>query len=84
MRVMRQVGNLGSALATTILRAYPTAQAFRGVPVRRLAGLRFVARGKLRKVAVVAATRKLLPAVYSIAKSRRPFVPHLTPQETPA
>ena len=36
----RHVGDLGSALATTILRAYPTAQAFQGVPVRRLAELR--------------------------------------------
>jgi hypothetical protein len=28
--------------------------------------------------------RKLLLAIYSVAKSGRPFVPHLTPQETPA
>jgi hypothetical protein len=27
---------------------------------------------------------KLLLAVYSVAKHRRPFVPNLTPQETPA
>jgi hypothetical protein len=43
-----------------------------------------LARGKLRKVALVAAMRTLLLAVYSVAKHRRPFVPHLIPQETPA
>lgn len=39
------------------------------------AGLR--ARGKLPKVALIAAMRKLLTAVYSVAKNRKPFVPHL-------
>jgi transposase len=43
-----------------------------------------IGRGKLRKVALVAAMRKLLVAIYSVAKNRRPFVPHLSPQETPA
>jgi len=38
-------------------------------------GLR--ARGKLPKVALIAAMRKLLAAIYSVAKHRRPFVPHL-------
>jgi transposase len=38
-------------------------------------GLR--ARGKLPKVALIAAMRKLLAAVYSVAKSRTPFVPKL-------
>jgi hypothetical protein len=28
--------------------------------------------------------RKLLTAIYSVAKHRRAFVPHLTPQEMPA
>jgi transposase len=36
-----------------------------------------IARGKLPKVALVAAMRKLLHAVYSVATHRRPFVPHL-------
>ena len=36
-----------------------------------------VARGKLPKVALIAAMRKLLHAVYSVAIHRRPFVPHL-------
>lgn len=39
-------------------------------------GLR--ARGKLPKVALIAAMRKLLAAVLSVAKHRRPFVPQLT------
>ena len=38
---------------------------------------RLVARGKPRKLAVVAAIRKLLHAIYSVAKSRRPFVPRV-------
>ena len=38
-------------------------------------GLR--ARGKLPKVALVAAMRKLLHAIYSVAKHRRPFTPML-------
>jgi hypothetical protein len=32
----------------------------------------------LPKVALIAAMRKLLAAVYSVAKHRRPFVPRLT------
>lgn len=42
-------------------------------------GLR--ARGKLPKIALVAAMRKLLAAIYSVAKHRRPFVPRLTAVE---
>ena len=38
---------------------------------------RLIARGKLPKVALAAALRKLLHAVYSVAKNRRPFVPRL-------
>lgn len=36
---------------------------------------RLIARGKPPKVALVAAMRKLLIAVYTVAKQRRPFVP---------
>jgi transposase len=36
---------------------------------------RLVSRGKPRKVALVAAMRKLLAAVWSVATNRRPFVP---------
>jgi transposase len=38
---------------------------------------RLRARGKLPKVALVACMRKLLTAVYSVAKHRRPFVPQV-------
>ena len=43
----RYVRDVGSELATTILRAYPTAAAFRGVPVRRLGGLRYAGSQKI-------------------------------------
>src|SRR5262249_45101994 len=36
---------------------------------------RLIANGKLPKVALTAAMRKLLAAVYSVAKNRKPFVP---------
>lgn len=38
---------------------------------------RLRARGKLPKVALIAAERKLLMAVFSVAKHRRPFVPQV-------
>jgi len=38
---------------------------------------RLVCAGKRPKVAVVACMRKLLGAIYSVARNRRPFVPHL-------
>lgn len=44
-------------------------------------GLR--ARGKLPKVALLAAMRKLLMAVYSVAKNRQPFVPRLRSNSEP-
>ncbi len=62
----------------------PTLSAVRFNPWLRAYYERLIARGKLRKVAIIAAMRKLLVAIYSVAKARRPFVPHLTPQETPA
>jgi transposase len=62
----------------------PTLTAVRRNPWLRAfyEGLR--ARGKLPKVALVAAMRKVLVAVYSVAKHRRPFVPYLRPTEVPA
>jgi transposase len=50
--------------------------------VRRNAWLKhfhdgLIARGKLPKVALIASMRKLLAAVYSVAKNRKPFVPRL-------
>ncbi len=62
----------------------PTLSAIRFNPWLRAYYERLIARGKVRKVAVVAAMRKLLAAIYSVAKNRRAFVPHLSPQETPA
>lgn len=38
---------------------------------------RLVAAGKPKKLALIAAMRKLLHAIYSVAKSRKPFVPIL-------
>lgn len=38
---------------------------------------RLIAKGKPPKVAMVACIRKLLLAIYSVAKNRRPFVPEL-------
>jgi transposase len=45
---------------------------------------RLRARGKLPTVALIACMRKLLTAVYSVAKNRRPFVPRLATAEVPA
>jgi len=42
-------------------------------------GERLRVAGKPGKVAVIAAMRKLLAAVWSVATHRRPFVPHLPP-----
>jgi len=41
-------------------------------------------RGKESKVAIVASMRKLLTAVYSVAKNKRPFVPRLATAEANA
>lgn len=58
----------------------PTLVAVRTNPWLRAYYARLRARGKLPKVALIAALHKLLFAVYSVAKHRRPFVPHLTVQ----
>ncbi len=52
----------------------PTLTAVRKNPWLRAYYERLRARGKLPKVAVVAAMRKLLIAVYAVAKHRRPFI----------
>lgn len=56
----------------------PTLTAVRKNPWLRAHYQRLLARGKLPKVALVACTHKLLFAIYSVAKPRRPFVPQLT------
>jgi transposase len=43
---------------------------------------RLVAAGKPPKLALIAAMRKLLHAIYSVAKNRRPFVPIVKPAKT--
>lgn len=55
----------------------PTLTAVRKNPWLRAYYEGLLARGKLPKVALVAAMRKLLIAVYFVAKNRKPFVPIL-------
>jgi transposase len=55
----------------------PVLGAVRRNPWLRAFYARLRAAGKLPKVALIAAMRKLLHAVYSVAKHRRPFVPQL-------
>jgi transposase len=55
----------------------PTLVAVRRNPWLRAYYHRLRARGKLPKVALMAAMRKLLIAIYTVAKHRRPFVPIL-------
>lgn len=83
---LRQSGKRTSSRAklTTIghaaLRAklwMPVLTAVRKNPWLRAYYQRLIARGKLPKVALVAAMRKLMIAVYTVAKERRPFVPNV-------
>lgn len=60
----------------------PTLTAVRKNPWLRAHYRRLLARGKLPKVALVACMHKLLLAVYSVAKHRRPFVAQLPIAET--
>ena len=55
----------------------PTLVAIQRNPWLRAYYQRLVARGKPRKVAVVASMRKIFTAIYSVSKSRRPFIPRL-------
>jgi transposase len=55
----------------------PVLTAVRKNPLLRAFYQRLRADGKLPKVALIAAMRKLLHVVYSVARNRRPFVPHL-------
>lgn len=59
----------------------PTLVAVRCNPWLRAAYQRLRARGKPAKVALVACMRKLISAIYSVAKNRRPFVPMVVPAE---
>jgi transposase len=61
----------------------PTLTAVQKNPWLRAYYQRLIARGKPPKLALVACMRKLLTAVYSVAKNRRPFVPILAPELAP-
>lgn len=61
----------------------PTLTAIRVNPWLHAHYERLIAKGKLPKVAIMACMRKLLTAVFSVAKNRRPFVPHVKPCEVP-
>jgi transposase len=87
---LRQSGKRTSAhaaltpLGAARLRAklyMPVLSAVRCNPWLRAFYARLIARGKLPKVALMAAMRKLLHAVYSVATHRRPFVLHVVAQE---
>ena len=59
----------------------PVLTAVRTNPWLRAYYEQLIARGQLPKVALVAAMRKLLHAVYSVATHRRPFVANLVTTE---
>jgi transposase len=59
----------------------PTLVAVRRNPWLRAHYDRLLAAGKRPRVALVACMRKLLTAVYSVARNRRPFVLHLATAE---
>lgn len=74
-----------TAIGNARLRAalwMPTLAAVRNNPWLRAHYQRLLARGKLPKVALLACMHKLLLAVYSVAKHRRPFVAQLTTAQT--
>lgn len=56
----------------------PTLSAVRNNPWLRRFYERLISRGKPPKLAIMAAMRKLLAAIYSVAKHKKPFVPILS------
>lgn len=66
----------GNAALRTAL-YMPTLTAVRRNPWLKAFYERLVASGKPKKLALIAAMRKLLHAIYSVAKHRKPFVPRL-------
>ena len=69
--------NIGNA-ALRSAHYMPTLTAVRRNPWLKAFYERLLAAGKPPKLAIIAAMRKLLHAIYSVAKHRQPFVPHLT------
>jgi transposase len=76
---LTNIGNLALRSALYM----PTLAAVRHNPWLRRFYQRLLANGKPPKVALLAAMRKLLTAVYSVAKHRKPFVPLLPAGEVP-
>jgi transposase len=76
---MSRIGNASLRAALWM----PTLVAVQKNPWLRAHYERLIARGKPRKLALIACMRKLLTAVYSVAKNRRPFVPNLAPERAP-
>jgi transposase len=76
---LTNIGNLALRSALYM----PTLAAVRYNPWLRRFYERLLANGKLPKVALLASMRKLLTAVYSVAKHRRPFVPLLVAEASP-
>ena len=72
---------LGNARLRTAL-WMPVLTAVRRNPWLRAYYERLRAKGKLPKVALIASMRKLLTAIYSVAKNRRPFVPMVALQDS--
>lgn len=76
-----------SSIGNARLRAalwMPTLTAVKKNPWLKAYYERLLARGKLPKVALVAAMHKLLGAVHSVARRRQPFVPFLHSAEVPS
>jgi len=71
---------IGNARLRTAL-YMPTLSAIRCNPWLHAYYEHLIAKGKLPKVAILACMRKLLTAAFSVARNRRPFVPHLHPCE---
>jgi hypothetical protein len=71
-----QRGQRASALVDGSLRERQSRAVTHG-PWLRAFYLRLVSAGKPQKVALVASMRKLVTAIYSMAKHRKPFVPHV-------
>lgn len=61
----------------------PTLTAVRRNPWLRAYYQRLRTNGKPAKVALIASMRKLLTAVYAVARDRKPFVPHVTQELQP-
>lgn len=68
--------HFGNAALRTAL-YMPTLTAVRRNPWLKAFYERLVAAGKPKKLALIAAMRKLLHAIYSVAKNKKPFVPRL-------